>query len=197
MISSLEELLSAKEVIKEVLAEMDSNGEAYSKDVEVGMMIEIPSAAVISDILAKHVDFFSIGTNDLIQYTCAVDRMNQKISHLYNQFNPAVLRLINMVIDNAHKEGKWVGMCGESAGDLLMIPILLGMGLDEFSMSPISILPARKFITSVNYEDMKKLAKEVLAMGSTEEIKGYIQNALENNNKDNEKIESSLATFNG
>ena len=197
MISSLEELLSAKEVIKEVLAEMDSNGEAYSKDVEVGMMIEIPSAAVISDILAKHVDFFSIGTNDLIQYTCAVDRMNQKISHLYNQFNPAVLRLINMVIDNAHKEGKWVGMCGESAGDPLMIPILLGMGLDEFSMSPISILPARKFITSVNYEDMKKLAKEVLAMGSAEEIKAYIQNALENNNKDNEKIESSLATFNG
>ena len=197
MISSLEELLSAKEVIKEVLAEMDSNGEAYSKDVEVGMMIEIPSAAIISDILAKHVDFFSIGTNDLIQYTCAVDRMNQKISHLYNQFNPAVLRLINMVIDNAHKEGKWVGMCGESAGDLLMIPILLGMGLDEFSMSPISILPARKFITSVNYEDMKKLAKEVLAMGSAEEIKAYIQNALENNNKDNEKIESSLATFNG
>ena len=197
MISSLEELLSAKEVIKEVLAEMDSNGEAYSKDVEVGMMIEIPSAAIISDILAKHVDFFSIGTNDLIQYTCAVDRMNQKISHLYNQFNPAVLRLINMVIDNAHKEGKWVGMCGESAGDPLMIPILLGMGLDEFSMSPISILPARKFITSVNYEDMKKLAKEVLAMGSAEEIKAYIQNALENNNKDNEKIESSLVTFNG
>ena len=197
MISSLEELLSAKEVIKEVLAEMDSNGEAYSKDVEVGMMIEIPSAAVISDILAKHVDFFSIGTNDLIQYTCAVDRMNQKISHLYNQFNPAVLRLINMVIDNAHKEGKWVGMCGESAGDPLMIPVLLGMGLDEFSMSPISILPARKFITSVNYEDMKKLAKEVLAMGNAEEIKVYIQNTLENNNKDNEKIESSLVTFNG
>jgi len=197
MISSLEELLSAKEVIKEVLAEMDANGEAYSKDVEVGMMIEIPSAAVISDILAKHVDFFSIGTNDLIQYTCAVDRMNQKISHLYNQFNPAVLRLINMVIDNAHKEGKWVGMCGESAGDLLMIPVLLGMGLDEFSMSPISILPARKFITSVNYEDMKKLAKEVLAMGSSEEIKGYIQNTLENNNKDNKRNESSLVTFNG
>jgi phosphotransferase system enzyme I (PtsI) len=123
--------------------------------------------------------------------------MNQKISHLYNQFNPAVLRLINMVIDNAHKEGKWVGMCGESAGDPLMIPVLLGMGLDEFSMSPISILPARKFITSVNYEDMKKLAKEVLAMGSAEEIKVYIQNALENNNKDNEKIESSLVTFNG
>ena len=137
-------------------------------------MIEIPAAAVISDILAKHVDFFSIGTNDLIQYTCAVDRMNQKISHLYNQFNPAVLRLIKMVIDNAHKEGKWVGMCGESAGDQRMIPILLGMGLDEFSMSPISILPARKLINSLKYEEMKNIANEVVNMGTADEIKNYI-----------------------
>lgn len=174
MISSLEELLAAKEVIKEVLAELDAEGIAYAKDVEVGMMIEIPSSAIITDILAKHVDFFSIGTNDLIQYTCAVDRMNQKISHLYNQFNPAVLRLIKMTIDNAHKEGKWVGMCGESAGDQRMIPILLGFGLDEFSMSPISILPARKFITSVKHEDMKKFADEVLTMGTAKEIKEYV-----------------------
>ena len=174
MISSLEELLAAKEVIKEILEQMDAEGIEYSKDVEVGMMIEIPAAAVISDILAKHVDFFSIGTNDLIQYTCAVDRMNQKISHLYNQFNPAVLRLIKMVIDNAHKEGKWVGMCGESAGDQRMIPILLGMGLDEFSMSPISILPARKLINSLKYEEMKNIANEVVNMGTADEIKNYI-----------------------
>ena len=174
MISSLEELLDAKEVIKEVLKELDAENIAYSNDVEVGMMIEIPSAAVISDVLAKHVDFFSIGTNDLIQYTCAVDRMNQKISHLYNQFNPAVLRLIKMVIDNAHKEGKWVGMCGESAGDQRIIPILLGFGLDEFSMSPISILPARKLITSLSYADMQKFADEVLAMGTAKEIKEYV-----------------------
>lgn len=174
MISSLEELLAAKEVIKEVLKELDEEKVAYSNDVEVGMMIEIPSAAVISDVLAKHVDFFSIGTNDLIQYTCAVDRMNQKISHLYNQFNPAVLRLIKMVIDNAHKEGKWVGMCGESAGDQRMIPILLGFGLDEFSMSPISILPARKLITSLSYADMQKFADEILAMGTAKEIKEYV-----------------------
>ena len=174
MISSLEELLDAKEVIKEVLKELDAENIAYSNDVEVGMMIEIPSAAVISDVLAKHVDFFSIGTNDLIQYTCAVDRMNQKISHLYNQFNPAVLRLIKMVIDNAHKEGKWVGMCGESAGDQRMIPILLGFGLDEFSMSPISILPARKLITSLSYADMQKFADEVLAMCTAKEIKEYV-----------------------
>lgn len=174
MISSLEELLSAKEIIKEVLKEFDEKGIEYDKNVEVGMMIEIPSSAIITDILAKHVDFFSIGTNDLIQYTCAVDRMNQKISHLYNQFNPAVLRLIKMTIDNAHKEGKWVGMCGESAGDQKMIPILLGFGLDEFSMSPISILQARKLITSVKYEDMKKVSNEVLNMGSAKEIKEYI-----------------------
>ena len=174
MISSLEELLDAKEVIKEVLKELDAENIAYSNDVEIGMMIEIPSAAVISDVLAKHVDFFSIGTNDLIQYTCAVDRMNQKISHLYNQFNPAVLRLIKMVIDNAHKEGQWVGMCGESAGDQRMIPILLGFGLDEFSMSPISILPARKLITSLSYADMQKFADEVLAMGTAKEIKEYV-----------------------
>ncbi|RHQ95906.1 phosphoenolpyruvate--protein phosphotransferase [Peptoclostridium sp. AF21-18] len=178
MISSLEELLKAKEVVKEVQAELDAEGIAYAKDVELGMMIEVPSAAVISDVLAKHVDFFSIGTNDLIQYTTAVDRMNQKISYLYNQFNPAVLRLIKMVIDNAHKEGKWVGMCGEAAGDQMMIPILLGFGLDEFSMSPISILPARKLITSVNEADMKKFADEVLAMGTAEEIKAHVANTF-------------------
>lgn len=178
MISSLEELLQAKEIVKEVQAELDAEGIVYSKDVELGMMIEVPSAAVISDVLAKHVDFFSIGTNDLIQYTTAVDRMNQKISYLYNQFNPAVLRLIKMVIDNAHKEGKWVGMCGEAAGDQMMIPILLGFGLDEFSMSPISILPARKLITSVNEADMKKFADEVLAMGTAEEIKAHVANTF-------------------
>jgi len=175
MISSLEELLQAKEVCEEVKAQLKTEGIAYSEEVEVGMMIEVPSAAVISDVLAKHVDFFSIGTNDLIQYTCAVDRMNQKISYLYNQFNPAVLRLIKMVIDNAHKEGKWAGMCGESAGDQLMIPILLGFGLDEFSMSPISILPARKLINSLSFEDMKKFSEEVLSLGTAQEIKAYVE----------------------
>ncbi|MFZ5966368.1 MAG: putative PEP-binding protein, partial [Bacillota bacterium] len=135
----------------------------------------IPSAAVISDILAKHVDFFSIGTNDLIQYTCAVDRMNEKIHHLYNPFNPAVLRLIKTVIDNGHKAGIWVGMCGEMAGDKKMIPILLGMGLDEFSMSPISILPARKLIQTLSYEAVKKLAEAVLSMGTAEEIEVYVE----------------------
>jgi phosphotransferase system enzyme I (PtsI) len=175
MISSLEELLEAKKILNEVKKDLDKEGIEYSKDIEVGMMIEVPSAAIISDILAKHVDFFSIGTNDLIQYTTAVDRMNEKIHYLYNPFNPAVLRLIKMVIDNGHKEGIWVGMCGEMAGDKRMIPILLGMGLDEFSMSPISILPARKLIRSLKHEDMKKVAENVLSMGSAEEIESYLE----------------------
>lgn len=174
MISSVEELLKAKDICEEVKSELRAEGVPFSDDVEIGMMIEIPSAAVISDILAKHVDFFSIGTNDLIQYTCAVDRMNQKISYLYNQFNPAVLRLINLVIKNAHAEGKWVGMCGESAGDQKMIPILLGFGLDEFSMSPISILRARRLINSVTEADMKKLADDVLSLSTAEEIEKYM-----------------------
>lgn len=175
MISSLEELLEAKKILDEVKKELDKEGTKYSSDIEVGMMIEVPAAAIASDALAKHVDFFSIGTNDLIQYTTAVDRMNEKIHHLYNPFNPGVLRLIKMTIDNAHKEGIWVGMCGEMAGDSKMIPILLGLGLDEFSMSPISILPARKLIRSLSYEKMKKFANDIIAMGSAKEIEEYIE----------------------
>ena len=178
MISSLEELLAAKAICEEVKSDLKAEGLGYSDDVEIGMMIEIPSAAVISDLLAKHVDFFSIGTNDLIQYTCAVDRMNQKISYLYNQFNPAVLRLIKMVIKNAHAEGKWVGMCGESAGDQMMIPILLGFGLDEFSMSPISILRARRLINSVSEKDMQALSDKVLEFGTAKEIQSYMKDFI-------------------
>lgn len=178
MISSLEELLAAKAICEEVKSDLKAEGIGYSDDVEIGMMIEIPSAAVISDVLAKHVDFFSIGTNDLIQYTCAVDRMNQKISYLYNQFNPAVLRLIKMVIKNAHAEGKWVGMCGESAGDQMMIPILLGFGLDEFSMSPISILRARRLINSVSEKDMQALSDKVLEFGTAKEIESYMKDFI-------------------
>lgn len=175
MISSLEELLEAKKILNSVKEQLDQEGIAYADNIEVGMMIEIPSAAIMSDIFAKQVDFFSIGTNDLIQYTCAVDRMNEKIHHLYQPFNPGVLRLIKMVIDNGHKEGIWVGMCGEMAGDKKMIPILLGMGLDEFSMSPTSILPARRLIQSLHYDVVKKLADEVLSMGTADEIETYIE----------------------
>lgn len=179
MISSLEELLEAKEVLENVKKDLDSENIEYSNDIEIGIMIEIPAAAVMSDILAKHVDFFSIGTNDLIQYTTAVDRMNEKIHHLYSFFSPAVLRLIKMTIDNGHKEGIWVGMCGEMAGDQKLIPILLGMGLDEFSMSPISILPARRLIRSLKYEDAKRIADKVVTMGKAEDIENYMSEVLD------------------
>ena len=165
MISSLEELLKVKEICEEVKSELREENISFSEDIEIGMMIEVPSAALMSDILAKHVDFFSIGTNDLIQYTCAVDRMNEKVSHLYNQLNLGVLRLIKIVIDNAHKEGKWVGMCGEAAGDMEMIEFLLGMGLDEFSMSPSSILKARKLISETSYEKANEMASKLLKDG--------------------------------
>lgn len=174
MISSVEEIRGANRILEEVKQELDSQGIAYAPDFEVGIMIEIPSAAVIADLLADEVDFFSIGTNDLIQYTTAVDRMNEKISHLYNPFNPAVLRLIKTVIDSGHQAGIWVGMCGEVAGDKRLIPVLLGMGLDEFSMSAGSILPARKQIQGLSYEKMKGLAEQVLKMKSAEEIEAFV-----------------------
>lgn len=173
MVSSVEEIRGANEILAEVKQELDQEGIAYASDFEVGIMIEIPSAAVISDLLADEVDFFSIGTNDLIQYTTAVDRMNEKISHLYNPFNPAVLRLIKTVIDNGHQGGIWVGMCGEVAGDKRLIPILLGMGLDEFSMSAGAILPARQQIQGLSYEKMKTLAEQVVKMKSAEEIEKF------------------------
>ncbi len=146
MISGLEEFLQAKEVVDECKAELKAEGKEYSEAIQWGIMVEIPAAAVYADELAKHVDFFSIGTNDLIQYTLAADRMSEKVSYLYNPMHPAVLRLIKMTIDGAHKHGKWVGMCGEMAGDEAAIPTLVEYGLDEFSMSATSILGAKKII---------------------------------------------------
>lgn len=146
MISGLEEFEQAREVVEECKAELRAEGKEYSEDIQWGIMVEIPAAAVYADELAKHVDFFSIGTNDLIQYTLAADRMSEKVSYLYNPMHPAVLRLIKMTIDGAHKHGKWVGMCGEMAGDEAAIPTLVQYGLDEFSMSATSILNAKKIM---------------------------------------------------
>ena len=146
MISGLEEFMQAKEVVEECKKELKAEGKEYSDNIQWGIMVEIPAAAVMADELAKHVDFFSIGTNDLIQYTLAADRMSEKVSYLYNPMHPAVLRLIKMTIDGAHKHGKWVGMCGEMAGDEAAIPTLVEYGLDEFSMSATSILTAKKII---------------------------------------------------
>jgi len=146
MISGLEEFQQAIEVVNECKAELKAEGKEYSEKIQWGIMVEIPAAAVYADELAKHVDFFSIGTNDLIQYTLAADRMSEKVSYLYNPMHPAVLRLIKMTIDGAHKHGKWVGMCGEMAGDEAAIPTLVEYGLDEFSMSATSILNAKKIM---------------------------------------------------
>lgn len=146
MISGLEEFEQAIEVVNECKVELKAEGKEYSEKIQWGIMVEIPAAAVYADELAKHVDFFSIGTNDLIQYTLAADRMSEKVSYLYNPMHPAVLRLIKMTIDGAHKHGKWVGMCGEMAGDEAAIPTLVEYGLDEFSMSATSILNAKKIM---------------------------------------------------
>ncbi|WP_291633609.1 phosphoenolpyruvate--protein phosphotransferase [Clostridium sp.] len=175
MICNLQELRMAKKTLAKCTNELKSEGVVFDEHLEVGIMIEIPSAAVISDVLAKEVDFFSIGTNDLIQYTLAVDRMNEKISYLYDFYHPGVLRLIKTVIDNGHKAGIPVGMCGEMAGDTNLVPVLLGFGLDEFSMSASSILRARKTVTNSSYEECTKLSAPILSFGDSDEIKKYIK----------------------
>lgn len=178
MISSVQEVRQAKAILKEAKAELIERGETFDDSLQVGIMVEIPTAAVISDLLAKEVDFFSIGTNDLIQYSTAVDRMNEQIAHLYNPLHPGVLRLIKMVIENAHAQGKFVGMCGEMAGDPKYIPVLLGLGLDEFSMSAVSILPARKLIRNLSFAKAKEIAAEVVNMATAEEISEYLDRVL-------------------
>ena len=175
MIATLDEFRKAKSLLIEEKEKLQKNDVKVSDHIEVGIMVEIPSTAVLADVFAKEVDFFSIGTNDLIQYTFAADRMNEQVSYLYQPYNPAILRLVKNVIDAAHNEGKWVGMCGEMAGDEIAIPILIGLGLDEFSMSATSILPARSQILKLNKEELKEAAKQVLAMGTAEEVKTYIE----------------------
>ena len=170
MIATLNEFRSAKALLLEEKAKLVAEGVTVSEEIEVGMMVEIPSAAVLADQFAKEVDFFSIGTNDLIQYTMAADRMNEKVSYLYKPYNPSILRLVKMVIDAAHKEGKWTGMCGEMAGDQTAIPLLLGLGLDEFSMSATSILPARSLISKLSKAEMADLAAEALNKSTVEEV---------------------------
>ena len=177
MIATVAEFREAKAVYDEERAKLIAEGVTVG-DVQVGIMIEIPAAAVLADQLAKEADFFSIGTNDLIQYSMAADRMSQPVSYLYQPLNPSVLRLIKMAIDGAHKEGKWWGMCGEMAGDELAAPILLGLGLDEFSMSATSILPARKIINSLSYAEMKELAEKAVASSTEAEVVELIKNTI-------------------
>lgn len=170
MISSIDELRDAKKVLEDCKKELDGENIEYDKNIKVGIMIEIPSAALIADKLAKECAFFSIGTNDLIQYTVAVERGNEKISKLYTKFHPAVIKLIKMAIDGAHSANIICGMCGEAAGDPLFIPILIGLGLDEFSMNSNSLLKARMTINNLEKEKCEKITEEVLKMSSAVEV---------------------------
>lgn len=166
MITSLEELREANKFLAEVKAELQQKRVPFDKSIEVGVMIETPSAAVISDWLAKEADFFSLGTNDLIQYTLAVDRVNENVAHLYNPLHMGVLRLIRMVIDAAHASGKWVGMCGEMAGNPAFTRILLGMGLDEFSVPAAAVPRIKRLIREMSHEDAKKVVERIFAQGT-------------------------------
>ena len=169
MIATLPEFRSAKAIYEEEKAKLEAEGVEIADDIQVGIMVEIPAAAVLADQFAKEVDFFSLGTNDLIQYSMAADRMNEQVSYLYQPYNPAILRLIKNVIDAAHAEGKWAGMCGEVAGDQLAVPLLVGMGLDEFSMSATSILKTRSLMKRLDSSKMEELVDKALNEATTNE----------------------------
>ncbi|AHL71174.1 phosphoenolpyruvate--protein phosphotransferase [Bacillus stratosphericus] len=181
MIATLSEFREAKAILLEEKEALVAAGTEVSDSIEIGMMVEIPSTAVIADQFAKEVDFFSIGTNDLIQYTMAADRMNERVSYLYQPYNPAILRLITLVIEAAHKEGKWVGMCGEMAGDEIAIPLLLGLGLDEFSMSATSILPARTQLSKLSKEEAASFKEHILSLSTTEEVVDFVKKTFQHN----------------
>ena len=178
MIATVDEFVAAKAVYEEERAKLIEEGVAVADKIEVGMMVEIPAAAVNADNFAKHADFFSIGTNDLIQYSMAADRMSEHVSYLYQPYNPSVLRLINMTIKGAHKEGKWAGMCGAMAGEPYAVPLLLGMGLDEFSMSASQILAARRMVNGLSKAEAEKLAEEALACSTADEVLALVKKAV-------------------
>jgi phosphotransferase system enzyme I (PtsI) len=175
MVATLTCVRAAMLVVNECKAELSKENIPFADDAEIGIMVEIPSAAVIADQLAKEVDFFSIGTNDLSQYAMAADRTNPKVAELSNAFQPAVLRLIKMVIDAAHAEHKWVGMCGELAGEPLATPILIGLGLDEFSMSPPFVPLVKQIIRNLNAEEMISLAKGALQLETPKDVQNFVK----------------------
>ena len=179
MIATLNDFRGAKALLEEEKAKVIAEGVAVSDDIQVGIMIEIPAAAVLAHQFAKEVDFFSIGTNDLIQYTMAADRMNERVSYLYQPYNPSILTLIKHVIDSAHKEGKWAGMCGEMAGDQTAVPLLVGLGLDEFSMSASSVLKTRSLIAKLTLSDMQALAdKAINECATVQEVEALVEEAV-------------------
>jgi len=182
MIVSLDELRNAKKILEECKAELRAEGIGFDECIKVGIMVETPAVVMMADKFAREADFFSIGTNDLTQYTLAVDRGNEKISALYNPLNPAVLNSIKKVIDASHKENKWTGICGELAGNEKAAMLLLGMGLDEFSMSAVSIPAIKQLIRNISYKEMQEAAVKVLDLGTASEVEEYADNILKSIN---------------
>ncbi|HDE7548446.1 TPA: phosphoenolpyruvate--protein phosphotransferase [Staphylococcus aureus] len=176
MVATINEFREAKAILLEEKENLKNEGHDISDDIELGIMVEIPATAALADVVAKEVDFFSIGTNDLIQYTLAADRMSERVSYLYQPYNPSILRLVKQVIEASHKEGKWTGMCGEMAGDETAIPLLLGLGLDEFSMSATSILKARRQINGLSKNEMTELANRAVDCATQEEVIELVNN---------------------
>lgn len=174
MVATILEFRDAKALLLEEKDNLTNEGIEVSDDIELGIMVEIPSTAALADVFAKEVDFFSIGTNDLIQYTMAADRMSERVSYLYQPYNPSILRLVKQVIEASHKEGKWTGMCGEMAGDEIAIPLLLGLGLDEFSMSATSVLKARRQIKGLSQNEMEELAQRAIDCATSEEVQDLV-----------------------
>ena len=175
MVATVQEFRDAKALLNEEKEKLIKEGVEVAEDIELGIMVEIPATAALADVFAKEVDFFSIGTNDLIQYTMAADRMSERVSYLYQPYNPSILRLVKQVIDASHQEGKWTGMCGEMAGDATAIPVLLGLGLDEFSMSATSVLKARRQIKGLSQNEMRELANRALDCVSADEVEDLVQ----------------------
>ena len=179
LISGLEEVLSAKRILKEEMEKLDKRGIKYNPDVPIGIMVEVPGAALTAEQLAEEVDFFSIGTNDLIQYILAIDRINEYVSYLYQPLHPAVLKVIKQTVDAAHGAGIRVAMCGEMAGDSLFLPVLVGLGLDQLSMPPRMIPMVRKVLRGLNASELGPMVDELLKMRTADEIKAYLKSRVE------------------
>jgi phosphotransferase system enzyme I (PtsI) len=178
MIATIDEFKEAKSFTESTFAELRKEGKKVSDDIQLGMMTEIPSSAVLAKQFGKYADFFSIGTNDLNQYTFACDRMSQKVAYLYQPNNPSLLSLVKSTIDGGHLNKRWIGMCGEMAGDILSIPILLGLGLDEFSMSATSIPKARMIVNNLSFKECQLLANKALELDTVTEVTNLVSNFL-------------------
>jgi phosphotransferase system enzyme I (PtsI) len=175
MISCITEVRMIKKLIKEVKKELKKQNKPFDPKIKIGIMVEVPSAAIIADLLAKEVDFFSIGTNDLIQYALAIDRVNEQVSYLYEPLHPSILRLLKNIIDSAHKNGITVALCGEMAGENIYLPVLLGLGVDEMSMNPVAILEVKRILRSISYKKCKHITNRLLSYSTVGEIKTFLK----------------------